>query len=194
MSDQPAVESVEPRWLTEEEQGSWRAYIDAVRLFTAEIDRDLQRDSGLNHTYYHILVTLSEAPGWTMRMSELAALSLTSRSRLSHAVARLEAAGWVIREACAEDRRGLFASLTPQGFAVLEAAARHHVESVRRNLFDLLSADQVAELGRISAVLRDALLAGPVARCIQAEAAADEAAGSSVHPAPAVLDLAEGCG
>jgi hypothetical protein len=66
--------------------------------------------------------------------------------------------------------------LTPAGFTVLESAARGHVEAVRRNLFDVLRPEQVTELGHISAVLRDALRAGPVARCLEAERAADEAA------------------
>lgn len=150
----------EPRWLNDDEQRAWRAFIDAVRLFTGQIDRELQHDSGLNHAYYQILVALSEAPQRTMRMSELAALTLTSRSRLSHAVARLEEEGWVARHSCPSDKRGAFAVITDDGFAVLEAAARGHVEAVRRNLFDVLSPAQVRELGEICAVLRDALRAG----------------------------------
>jgi DNA-binding MarR family transcriptional regulator len=171
----PEAAGAEPRWLSPAEQVSWRAFIDAIRLFSAQIDRELQQDSGLNHAYYQILVTLSEAPERTMRMSELAALTLTSRSRLSHAIARLEEAGWVARESCASDKRGSFAVMTDAGFAILESAARGHVDAVRRNLFDVLTPEQVAELGRISAVLRDALRAGPVARCLQAEA--DDACG-----------------
>jgi DNA-binding MarR family transcriptional regulator len=150
--------------LNDDEQQSWRAFIDAVRLFTGVIDRELQRDSGLNHAYYQILVALSEAPERTMRMSELAALTLTSRSRLSHAVARLEEAGWVRRHSCPSDKRGSYAVITDLGFAVLEGAARGHVEAVRRNLFDVLSPGQMRQLGEISAVLRDALRAGAVAR------------------------------
>jgi DNA-binding MarR family transcriptional regulator len=161
--------SAEPRWLNDDEQQAWRAFIDAIRLFTGEIDRELQRDSGLNHAYYQILVTLSEAPGRTMRMSELAALTLASRSRLSHAVARLEEAGWVIRQSCPSDRRGSFAVMTDEGLAVLELAARGHVEAVRRNLFDVLTPLQIGQLGAISAVLRDALRAGTVARCRAAD-------------------------
>jgi DNA-binding MarR family transcriptional regulator len=87
----------------------------------------------------------------------------------------LEDAGWVQRRSCPSDKRGALAVLTDAGFAVLETAARGHVEAVRRNLFDVLTADQVRELGEISALLRDALRAGPIARCLQAEQDADEA-------------------
>jgi DNA-binding MarR family transcriptional regulator len=174
------------RWLSDDEQVSWRAFIDAIRLFTAEIDRELQRDSGVNHAYYHILVTLSEAPDHTMRMSELAALTLTSRSRLSHAIARMEEAGWVLRQSCPSDKRGAFAVLTDAGYGILASAARGHVEAVRRNLFDVLSPDQVRQLGQISAVLRDALQAGPVARCLQAEQEADDALAGTTALAPPI--------
>ena len=82
---------------------------------------------------------LSETPGRRRRMSELADATQSSRSRLSHAVARLEELGWVRREACPSDRRGQEAVLTDEGFAALEQAAPMHVESVRDHLFDLLS-------------------------------------------------------
>ncbi|GAB3802947.1 hypothetical protein GCM10027605_23810 [Micromonospora zhanjiangensis] len=83
-------------------------------------------------------------------MSELAEATSSSRSRLSHAVARLEESGWVRREDCPTDRRGQIAVLTEKGFGVLSAAAPGHVESVRENLFDLLSPAQVDQLRDIT--------------------------------------------
>lgn len=148
----------EPRWLSDVEQRTWRAFLAAVRLLTAELDRDLQRDADMPHAYYEILVALSEAPDRTLRMSELAGISMSSRSRLSHAVSRLEEEGWVERRDCPTDRRGALAVLTDKGLAVLEAAAPGHVVAVRRNLFDQLSATQVEELGAISAAIRDGLI------------------------------------
>ena len=65
------------------------------------LDRELQRDAGMPHAYYEILVRLSEQPDRSLRMSELAERSQSSRSRVSHAVARLEEAGWVRRESVA---------------------------------------------------------------------------------------------
>lgn len=150
----------EPRWLSEEEQRTWRAFLTAVRLLTAELDRELQRDADMPHTYYEILVALSEAPGRRLRMSDLAATSLSSRSRLSHAVSRLDEEGWVERQSCPTDRRGAFAVLTDKGFAALEAAAPGHVDAVRSHLFDHLTPEQVRQLGEISASLRDGLTPG----------------------------------
>ncbi|PZF92221.1 MarR family winged helix-turn-helix transcriptional regulator [Micromonospora deserti] len=145
------------RWLDEDEQRTWRAFLAASRALMETLDRELQRDAGMPHAYYEILVRLSEAPRRRLRMSDLAEASGSSRSRLSHAVARLEAAGWVRREECPTDRRGQLAVLTDGGFAALTAAAPGHVEGVRRHLFDALSPAQVDQLRRISDTLVDHL-------------------------------------
>ena len=149
------------RWLDDEEQQTWRAFLAANRLVFEQLDRALQRDSGIPHTYYEILVRLSEAPERALRMSALADRSQSSRSRLSHAVARLEEQGWVERRSCADDKRGQVAHLTDAGFAALAAAAPGHVESVRTHVFDPLTADQVRQLREISTALVDGILAGP---------------------------------
>ncbi|MFI6781157.1 MarR family winged helix-turn-helix transcriptional regulator [Micromonospora sp. NPDC050276] len=149
--------AVMTRWLNPDEQRTWRAYLTASRVLMNTLDRELQRDAGMPHAYYEILVQLSEAPGRQLRMSQLAQASGSSRSRLSHAVARLEAAGWVRREDCPTDRRGQIALLTDEGFATLAAAAPGHVEGVRRHLFDALSPAQVDQLRRISETLAEHL-------------------------------------
>src|SRR5690349_6111166 len=96
----------ESRWLNEEQQSAWRAYIAATRLICDHIDRQLQRDAGMPHLYYMLLVLLSEAPQRRMRMTDLAERAKITRSRLSHAISRLEKDGWLRREDCPTDRRG----------------------------------------------------------------------------------------
>jgi DNA-binding MarR family transcriptional regulator len=124
-------------------------------LFDA-LDRQLQGEAGIPHAYYEILVRLSEAAGRSMRMSELADRTRSSRSRLSHAVARLEERDWVRRRHCDTDRRGQVAELTDEGFAVLAAAAPGHVAAVRRHVIDRLNADQIAQLTAIGeAIIAD---------------------------------------
>ncbi|MEV4370591.1 MarR family transcriptional regulator [Nonomuraea sp. NPDC049637] len=145
------------RWLDPDEQQTWRDFLAAGQLINEALDRQLQREAGMPHTYYMILVALSEAPGRSMRMSELAARAQSSQSRLSHAVARLEERGWVRRERCPADGRGNLAVLTDEGFATLTAAAPGHVEEVRRSLFDVLTPEQVRELGAICSAVRGAL-------------------------------------
>jgi DNA-binding MarR family transcriptional regulator len=145
------------RWLDEEEQAAWRAFYSATTLLIDRLDRELQHDAGMPHAYYEILVVLSEAPGRSLRMSELALLTRSSRSRLSHAVTKLEARGWVRRRDCDDDKRGQFADLTDQGFAALEGAAPGHVETVRTHLFDPLTDEQVEQLKQISLAIRETL-------------------------------------
>lgn len=137
------------RWLSAEEQSTWRAFLAASQLLADALDRQLQRDAGMPHAYYQVLAMLSESPARTLRMTDLARTMKHSQSRLSHAVARLEEAGWVRREKCPTDRRGSLAVLTDAGFAALAAAAPGHVDAVRENLFDQLSAEQVRQLREI---------------------------------------------
>src|SRR5215212_9837169 len=155
MSPARTTTASQPRWLDDDESRAWVAWILSTRLLWDELERDLQRDAGMPFSYYEVLVMLSESPTRARRMSELADATQSSRSRLSHAVARLEQLGWVRRETCPTDRRGQLAVLTDQGFAALEAAAPQHVESVRRNLFDLLSDEQLANLADIQEAFLD---------------------------------------
>ena len=136
----------EPRWLDVEEQRAWRAWLYSSQLLQDWLDRELTHETGISHAYYEILVQLSETDGRMLRMSQLADRCLSSRSRLSHAVSRLEERGWVRRQVCAEDGRGQLAVLTDEGFAALEAAAPVHVESVRTHLFDQLTPQQVENM------------------------------------------------
>ena len=147
------AEAGEPRWLDAEEQKAWRAWLFSTLLLQDRLDRELTHSTGISHAYYEILVALSETPGRMMRMSELADRCLSSRSRLSHAVSRLEERGWVRRQVCAEDGRGQLAVLTDDGFAALEAAAPVHVESVRTHLFDQLTPQQVESMRDIGETL-----------------------------------------
>ena len=143
----------EPRWLSAGEQHTWRNAIEAWQWLLAAVDAQLQRDSGMPLAYYEILVRLSEAPDRSLRMTQLAEASSSSKSRVSHAVARLEERGWVRRMDCPTDRRGQIAVLTDQGFAALSAAAPGHVEQVRQVLFDALSDEQLRQLDGISAAI-----------------------------------------
>jgi len=142
-----------PRWLCPEELRTWIAFLYAQSLLFEQIEEDLQRDSGMPLAYYQILVVLSEHPNHAMRMGDLAQALFYSRSRLSHAITRLEQNGWIRREASPADRRGSSAVLTEEGMAVLAAAAPEHVESVRTHLFDQLSPAELEQLRAVSETL-----------------------------------------
>lgn len=147
----------EPRWLSDDEQRTWRAYLHATTLLEDHLDRQLQRDAGMPHIYYGLLIQLSEAPRRRLRMTELAIGAKITRSRLSHAIARLEKNGWVRREDCPSDKRGQFAALTDEGFEVLERTAPGHVAAVRQAMFDRLTPEQAEQLGQIMRVIAEGL-------------------------------------
>jgi DNA-binding MarR family transcriptional regulator len=79
-------------------------------------------------------------------MSDLAAATLQSKSRLSHQITRMESAGLVRRESCESDRRGLFAVLTEHGWDTMRKVAPHHVESVRKHFIDLFTPEDLEAL------------------------------------------------
>jgi DNA-binding MarR family transcriptional regulator len=135
------------RWLSDEEQSTWRTHLDVSRLLMYQLERDLQ-PFGLTLNDYEILVNLSESQDHRMRMSELAGHTLQSKSRLSHQITRMENAGLVRRESCESDKRGLFAVLTEQGWETMRKVAPHHVDSVRRHFIDLLRPDELTGLHR----------------------------------------------
>jgi DNA-binding MarR family transcriptional regulator len=135
------------RWLTDDEQHAWRAYIRLAQLLMRQLDRDLHPFELSMHDY-EILVELSEAPRSRMRMTELADRTAQSRSRLSHQVNRMETRGLVSREGCEGDKRGTFAVLTPRGAATIVEVAPYHVASVREHFIDQLGAAELADLAR----------------------------------------------
>ncbi|GHF74862.1 MarR family transcriptional regulator [Streptomyces mashuensis] len=143
----------EPRWLTEGEQRTWLAYRHASTLLEDYLDRQLQRDAGMTHVYYGLLVRLAEAPRRRMRMTELAEHAKITRSRLSHAVARLEGNGWVRREECPSDKRGQLAVLTDEGYEMLRRSAPGHVEAVRTAVFDRLTPEQAELFGEVCRIV-----------------------------------------
>lgn len=144
-------------WLDSAERRTWLALLATTSRLDDALDRQLQRDAGMPLAYYQLLAMLSEAPGRSMRMTDLAEITQSSQSRISHAVKRLEARAWVVRRPCPDDRRSTRAELTGAGYTALVGAAPGHVRAVRENLFDALSAEQVAALREILAAVLDRL-------------------------------------
>jgi DNA-binding MarR family transcriptional regulator len=140
----------EPRWLDAEEGRAWRALASALVRLPAALDAQLRRDAGISHFEYQVLALLSEAPGSTLRMSELATLAEGSLPRLSQVVARLEQRGWVRRTPDPADGRYTLAILTDEGRAKVTQAAPGHVQEVRRLVLDPLTKTQSRQLREIS--------------------------------------------
>lgn len=138
----------ETHWLSPEEQFAWRGFLLASRLIMDQLNRELHEAHDLSLTDYAILVRLSEESDHRLRMTELAASSGLSKSRLSHQMKRLEQRGLTSRSTCPDDARGTNAELTEAGFQALEEASHTHVRGVREHLLSHFDQAQVAELAR----------------------------------------------
>ena len=151
MTESPATAG--PRWLTHEQQQTWRRLVEVLIKVPAALEAQLQRDAGLTHMGYIVLVRLSEQADRRLSMSRLAKMVSASLSRLSHVVARLEGQGWVCRERDPVDGRVQIAVLTDAGYAKIKDSAPGHVEAVQQLIFDRLTPAQERQLAKLAATL-----------------------------------------
>ncbi|MER7243609.1 MarR family transcriptional regulator [Kribbella sp. NPDC000426] len=138
------------RWLERDELATWMSLAALLFKLPGVLDYQLQRDSGLTHFEYLVLAGLSESPGRSRRMSDLAGFANGSLSRLSHVVKRLEQRGFVERRPAEDDGRITVATITDSGYEFLVAAAPGHVATVREYVVDVLSPEQLAQLKDIA--------------------------------------------
>lgn len=149
--------STQTPWLDDEQLDAWIRLIAVVELLPGVLDAQLRRDSGLSHFEYLVLAMLSEAPERTLRMTALAARTNATLARLSHVVSRLEDRGLVARRPCPGDRRATNATLTDAGWDAVVAAAPGHVATVRANVVDALTREQVGQLREIAEAVLERL-------------------------------------
>lgn len=142
-------------WLSDDQQQDWAALMRLVMTLPTTMDAQLKRDAGINNFEYHLLARLSMAPGRALVLSDLAWQAQGSLSRLSHAITRLERAGWVERRACNDKGRRVEARLTDAGMAKVEAAAPGHVREARRLVVDVLTPEQLAALGEAARAITE---------------------------------------
>ncbi|AHH93555.1 MarR family transcriptional regulator [Kutzneria viridogrisea] len=128
---------------------AWRAYRVASILLEGQLHRELADTNDITLADYEVLVRLSERPDKRMRMSQLAIEVASSKSRVSHQIARMERAGLVSRNECPSDGRGVFAALTDLGMAKLREAAPTHVRGVRSHIVDMLSPEEQQVLAQV---------------------------------------------
>jgi DNA-binding MarR family transcriptional regulator len=144
----------DPLGFTASEQDAWRTLAAVLFTLPTALDTALQREARLTHFEYVVLETLAEAPNRTRRMSDLAALTSGSLSRLSHVVKRLERRGWIRRAQCQEDGRYTNAILTDEGNDKAVASVGAHVRVVRALVIDALSPTQLDSLREIGEAIR----------------------------------------
>lgn len=133
-------------WLDDDQQATWRSFATMLAKLRWALECQLERDAGLSFIEYHALARLSEEPGHTLRMSDLATVTNASLSRLSHLVKRLESWGFVERKPDATDGRITRAVLTEAGYAKLVASAPAHVVAVRTLVIDEFQSSELERL------------------------------------------------
>jgi DNA-binding MarR family transcriptional regulator len=138
---------VDPMWLTDRQQQVWRTLLQLSTRLPTRLNRQLVADSGITLADMDVLVGLTGAPDGRVRVTELSRSLGWERSRLSHQVARMEQAGLVRREACEDDGRGAYVTVTDTGRALLGSAVPAHVALVRHLVVDALSDDDLDGLG-----------------------------------------------
>lgn len=132
---------VHKRLLTDEERGLWRSFVTLNFAISRTLDNELRVESGLTLPEYEVLWELTNAPDNRLRMRELANHLLFTRSGVTRLIDRLEDAGYVQRDECDHDGRGVFAILTEAGFETFEAAAVDYIAALRHHFFDRLRGD-----------------------------------------------------
>lgn len=119
-----------------------------VQVLGRALDADLVREQRMSLSEYTVLRILSERSDRLLRMSELATACDMSLSGMTRLAGRLETAGFVRRDPCANDARGANAVLTDAGLTRLRQAWPTHLASTRRHIFDHLDGLDLCTLAR----------------------------------------------
>jgi DNA-binding MarR family transcriptional regulator len=141
------VKTADSRQLDARELRAWRGMLRAHAALTKALDADLDAEHGLPLSSYEVLLYLNDAPDGRMRMRDLAASVILSRSGLTRLADRLEREGLICRESCPSDARGSYAVLTQAGVEKLAAARATHLAGVRSLFLQHFSDDELDALG-----------------------------------------------
>ncbi|MFI5956031.1 MarR family winged helix-turn-helix transcriptional regulator [Cryptosporangium sp. NPDC051539] len=151
----------DPERLDATELGAFFALMEVSSLVQHAVDQQLRTDGGLTNVQFKVLMTLREAPGGRLRMTDLADDLVVSRSGLTYQAGLLEKAGLVVRTPSPEDERSTTLSLTAEGRQRIEDVLSGHIGVVRRLLIDPLSRREITALGEALTKVRDHLRADP---------------------------------
>jgi DNA-binding MarR family transcriptional regulator len=134
---------------------AWYETLRAYTVLLDVMDAELQADCGVPLAWYDVLVEISNAPGQSIRMNDLADKVLLSRSWLTRRVTQLEHAGLVERRSANGDGRGIVAAMTTSGQEAFAAMERSHARSIRRHFSDHLDDDEAAVIAAAFARIAD---------------------------------------
>ncbi len=141
-NDRAALDPDDPRLR------AWRNFLYAHAAVMRELEAQLVSERAMTLAEYDALLQLAGAPGARLRMSELAARVLLSRSGVTRLVDRLETQGLVCREHCGSDARGSFAALTPAGVQRFREAMPVHLRGISQVFTDVVDDETAAVIER----------------------------------------------
>lgn len=140
--------------------GAWVALLDCHAALVTRLENALEAAHGLSLAEYEVLYRLEHAPGKRLRIGDLVRYARMSKSGLSRLVDRMQGAKLLCTERCAEDRRGCFAILTPEGHHRYTRAAAAHMHDLEKVFGSGLCDSDARELERILVSLRDGVPEG----------------------------------
>src|SRR5437588_3033372 len=126
---------------------AWHSLLQAHATLMRQLAIDLERETGLVLADFDVLAQLAAAHG-ELRMTELAARALISRSGMSRRVARLVDEGLVRRDKAGTDARGVVVALTEAGIARLAETAPVHARGISKLFVTRLDDEELAHLER----------------------------------------------
>lgn len=141
--------------LTSAQRSAWRDFLTAHSRVLTRLDTDLISQCDMTLAEYEVLLHLSESNDSQLRMNELAELARLSPSGLTRRFDALVRRGWVTRERCDDDRRGVMARLTDEGRERLNAATPVHERGQFEYFFNVLDDDSIDTLGRLLGKVAD---------------------------------------
>src|SRR5437763_12151167 len=127
---------------------AWQALLRSHATLMRQLERDLERETGLALADFDVLAQLALAGG-ALRMTDLAARALISRSGMTRRVARLVGEGLVRRADVDADGRGVVVALTDAGMARLAETAPVHARGVSELFVARLDEEELAILARV---------------------------------------------
>ncbi len=147
--------------LDAEQLGAYFALMEVSSLLQHAVDEHLRADGDLSYVQFQILARLTDSPGGTLRMTDLADGVVYSRSGLTYQAGLLEKRGLITRAPAPDDERSVMVTLTDAGRALVGQVLPGHIEVVRRLLFDGLRRRDLTTLGGVLARVRDHMRAAP---------------------------------
>jgi len=139
----------EIRWLDDDELTAWRTFLRAQSNVTSAVDRELSSAHGLGLADYEVLSHLCESPERSLRMTELARSVLLSPSGLTRRLDGLVKGGYVERQPCPSDGRGLLAVLTKEGKDKAMEMLPTHARAVREHFVSCMERRELQDLIRV---------------------------------------------